>query len=110
MEFLKKLFGRKKKAQKAQPAPEKPKEKEPRDVSLEEVEKDLDDVKEVEAQATEEKPVYHIKKHSDGWQIIKENATKAYRVFNYQKEAIEFADKENLEYLVYKADGTLREK
>ncbi len=108
MGFFKKLFGRKKQPQQAQVEPEKTKA--PRDVSLEDVEKELDNVKEVEKKASEEKTVYHIKKHPEGWQILKENATKAYRVFNYQKEAIEFAEKENLEYLVYKADGTLREK
>ncbi len=53
-------------------------------------------------------PLYHIKKHPEGWQVIKENAQKAYRVFAYQKEAIDFAKSENLEYQVYKADGTLR--
>ncbi len=58
--------------------------------------------------ASDDKPLYHIKKHTDGWQVIKEDADKAYRVFKYQKEAITFADKENLEYQVYKADGTLR--
>lgn len=58
--------------------------------------------------SSDDKPLYHIRKHSDGWQIIKENADKAYRVFSYQKEAIEFANKENLKYQVYKADGTLR--
>ena len=61
-----------------------------------------------EPKETDESPVYHIKKHPDGWQVIKENADKAYRVFDYQKEAIDFAKNENLEYQVYKADGTLR--
>ncbi|MGM0436254.1 MAG: DUF2188 domain-containing protein [Bacillota bacterium] len=63
---------------------------------------------EPEPKEKDETPLYHIKKHSEGWQVIKEGADKAYRVFNYQKEAIDFAKKENLEYQVYKADGTLR--
>ena len=67
---------------------------------------------EPEAEAVPDKkddsPLYHIKKHPEGWQVIKENADKAYRVFSYQKEAIDFAKQESLEYQVYKADGTLR--
>ncbi len=55
------------------------------------------------------KTVYHVKKHDEGWQVIKENADKAYRVFKYQKEAIDFAKAEDLEYVVFKADGTPRD-
>ena len=59
-------------------------------------------------EAEEAKAVYDIKKHPEGWQIIKEGAEKAYRVFEYQKEAIDFAKQEALEYKVFKADGTPR--
>jgi len=51
---------------------------------------------------------YHIKKHTKGWQVVEEDAKKAYRVFQYQKEAIDFAKSENLSYTIFKADGTPR--
>ncbi len=59
-------------------------------------------------EAEEEKKVYHIKKHDKGWQIIADGAEKAYRVFGTQKEAIDFAKENELEYLLYRVDGTLR--
>ncbi|MFH5882217.1 DUF2188 domain-containing protein [Liberiplasma polymorphum] len=49
---------------------------------------------------------YNIKKHAKGWQIIAEGANRAYRVFDTQKEAIDFAKENDLEVTVYKADGT----
>ncbi|MFW6284788.1 MAG: DUF2188 domain-containing protein [Bacillota bacterium] len=61
-----------------------------------------------EEKAEADAAVYDIKKHPDGWQVIKEGAKQAYRVFPYQKEAIDFAKSEDLEYRVYKSDGTLR--
>ncbi len=116
MGFLKRLFGlEKKKKEEPQKQPEAPQEKEMQEVRLEDVEKELDELEEEKAPVAEEKKeeepekeVYHIKKHPDGWQVIKEGAEKAYRVFPYQKDAIEFADKEGLEYLVHRTDGTLR--
>lgn len=56
----------------------------------------------------EEVKHYHIKKHAKGWQVIEEDSKKAYRVFQYQKEAIDFAKSENLSYTIFKADGTPR--
>lgn len=61
-----------------------------------------------EKQPDDEKPVYDIKKHPEGWQVIKQGSDKAYRVFDYQKQAIDFAKSEDLEYRVFKSDGTLR--
>ncbi len=148
MGILKKLFGKKKKE-----VSEEPKEAkatvENKDVSLEDVNKELKDLETIEedkkiekeavpsktaqekvkttAPPKEEKPkpaaekkapakkaetdkdVYHIKKHAEGWQVIKDGADKAYRVFQYQKEAIDFAKDENLEHIVFKADGTPRD-
>ncbi len=113
MGFWKRLFGKKKKEE-PQKQPEAPQEKEMQEVSLEDVEKELEELEEKqpepvkEEKETESKDVYHIKKHPEGWQVIKEGAEKAFRVFPYQKDAIEFADKEGLEYQVYRTDGTLR--
>ena len=63
-----------------------------------------------EAVITNQEPVkaYSIKKHAKGWQIIADDAARAYRVFDTQKEAVEFAKENALEVTVYKADGTPR--
>ncbi len=147
MEFLKKLFGKKKHEEKREAhvtaekaTADKIKEEDARDITLEEVEKELNDIsvahandkpgssrpeeraetqaiaerteKETElkeAQAKEAQgTVYHIKKHDDGWQIIADGADRALRVFGTQKEAIDHAKEKELEYLLYRADGTLR--
>jgi len=114
MGFWKRLFGKKQKEE-PEKQPEAPQEKEMQEVRLEDVEKELDELEETKAEPVKEEKTkepkeetYHIKKHPDGWQVIKEGAEKAYRVFPYQKDAIEFADQEGLEYLVYRADGSLR--
>lgn len=149
MGILKRLFGKKKKESESE-TPQVKSQNEGRDVSLEDVEKGLDDLETVEKDKSveEEKPAtktgaqsvpktqkepgkesektpsksaekeapaaksddnhYHIKKHSKGWQVIEDGADKAYRVFQYQKEAIDFAKSENLEYTIFKADGTPR--
>ncbi|MFP4078385.1 MAG: DUF2188 domain-containing protein [Bacillota bacterium] len=137
MGILSKLFGRKKKEEEAPKSEKTVKASEPSDeVSLEEVNESLEEVNTIQKDASEEpkeakpkkapapseeapeakpeekteakKPVYDIKKHPDGWQVIKEGAKQAYRVFAYQKEAVDFAKSEDLEYRVYKSDGTLR--
>lgn len=51
---------------------------------------------------------YDIKKHPKGWQVIASDAERAYRVFDTQKEAIDFAKENELDVTVYKADGTPR--
>ncbi len=51
---------------------------------------------------------YHIKKHKEGWQIIADDADRATRVFPTQKEAIDYAKENDMEYLLYRADGKLR--
>lgn len=58
---------------------------------------------------------YHITKHSDGgWQIKRGKAKKALKLFDTQKEAIEYAkvlEKEKGEsYIIHKANGTTRKK
>ncbi len=52
---------------------------------------------------------YHIKKHSEGWQIWPVGGKKALRVFSYQKEAIDYAKEQNLNFKVFKADGSPRQ-
>ncbi|MFP4287436.1 MAG: DUF2188 domain-containing protein [Candidatus Izemoplasmataceae bacterium] len=56
----------------------------------------------------DEEKLYDIKKHPKGWQIIAQDAERAYRVFDTQKEAIDFAKENDLEVTIYKADGTPR--
>lgn len=151
MGILKKLFGKKKEEVKTeQPQPKEKPQAENKDVSLQDVNDELKNLKSIEedkeikkqevpsktetetletkkpkaepkpkaeekpkaeakAEPKERKDVYHVKKHDEGWQLIKEGAQKAYRVFKYQKEAIDFAKEENLEYIVFKADGTKRD-
>jgi|AntRauTorcE11898_2_1112593.scaffolds.fasta_scaffold00159_20 hypothetical protein len=140
MGIFSKLFGRKNKEtskKENEPTTEEINPETSDEVTLEEVNKSLDEVntiakgepaekavtqktdfdsepKKVEEPSTpqnesvEDKPLYHIKKHSEGWQVIKEGKETAYRVFPYQKEALDFAKQEALDYQVYKADGTLR--
>jgi hypothetical protein len=59
-------------------------------------------------ESKEESKEYDIKKHPKGWQIIAPGAERAYRVFDTQKEAIDFAKDNALDVTVYKADGTPR--
>ncbi|TVP94482.1 MAG: DUF2188 domain-containing protein [Acholeplasmatales bacterium] len=98
-----------------------------RNLTLEDVEKEIDKVTAKDALAfARKKPAdapkkpepdkidkpasrYHIKKHDKGWQIIAEDAERAYRVFTTQKEAIDFAKENELDYLLYRVDGTLRQ-
>ncbi len=139
MGILRKLFGSKKKqSEKEQPKQASKPTDESRDVSLEEVNKELKDLEVIEEDKDIEKEevqtktekaqvktppqkesapqkeeasgkTYHIKKHPKGWQVIEEDAEKAYRVFDYQKQAIDFAKEENLDYKVFKSDGTPRD-
>lgn len=147
MGILKRLFGKKKKEkQTEQPQTQAQPQAESKDVSLQDVNDELKNLKSIEEDKdiekqevpsktdTEEletkkpkeeapapkatakkettkanKPTYHVKKHEEGWQVIKEGSEKAYRVFKYQKEAIDFAKEEDLEYIVYKSDGTPRD-
>ncbi len=75
--------------------------------------KNVGDIEDAEVEKTEtekeaEPKQYHIKKHDKGWQIIAGDAKKAYRVFDTQKEAIDYAKENELDYLLYRVDGTLR--
>ncbi len=87
-----------------QPAPRTELEEEP------EVDERID--KEIEAKEEDDQAAsatkYAIKKHPKGWQIIAEDAERAYRVFDTQKEAIDYAKENDIEYDLYRADGTLR--
>ncbi len=122
MGLFEKLFGKKKPA--AEPKHveqvEQPEEitkteilkEDARNITLEEVEKDLETLEKVEPAvqpASASEKVYHIKPHDKGWQLITEDAVKATRVFQYQKEAIQYAKDEGLTYVLYRADGTVRE-
>ncbi len=122
MGLLEKLFGKKKKAAEPEDVDlvQQPEEvtkteilkEEARNITLEEVEKDLEKLEKVEpaSQPTSApEKVYHIKPHDKGWQLITEDAVKATRVFQYQKEAIQYAKDEGLTYVLYRADGTVRE-
>ena len=145
MGFWKKLFGKKQKQEETPTEQVKTEEtskeelkQEARDITLEDVEKEVKeldrqekaedetpqkdvapvydegeakavgDVEVAKVEAEEDKKVYHIKKHDKGWQILADGAEKAYRVFDTQKEAIDFAKENDLEYLLYRVDGTLR--
>jgi len=55
-----------------------------------------------------DEPVYDIKTHSKGWQVILPGAQRATRVLDTQKEAIEYCKENNYKYKVYKVDGTLQ--
>ena len=57
----------------------------------------------------------HITKHKDGgWQVKRENAQRALRKFETQKEAIEYAKQiekdKGIGYIIHKADGSTRKK
>lgn len=154
MGILKRLFGKKKKVEKEEPAEPKKEQVQDtsRDVSLNEVKDELNNLETVEKDSdienqtvesktekasvneeTKEAPhskqdqskpktppkqteskdestqEYHIKKHSEGWQIWPVGGKKALRVFSYQKEAIDYAKEQNLTYKVFKADGSPRQ-
>lgn len=146
MGILKRLFGKKKKQESVE-QPQAKSQEDARDVSLEDVEKGLEDVETVKEDKSVEKETpktkteaeavpsseregakqaqasspqkesesgenkhYHIKKHSKGWQLIEEGAAKAHRVFQYQKEAVDFAKEEGLDYTVFRADGKPRKE
>lgn len=79
--------------------------------------------KEVAPQVKEETPkapkkrkaAMHITKHKDGgWQVKKEGAQRALRLFDTQKEAIEYAKQIEKEkgtgYIIHKASGGVRKK
>ncbi len=117
MGFLKRLF--KKREDKAvepieQEEPKKDLEKDDirpnvKKQSLEDIEKKVKRLENADRdEKTSGKPLYHIKKHDKGWQIIADDAERAWRVFPSQKEAIAFAKEQGLEYLLYRVDGTLR--
>ena len=150
MGFLKKLFGKKQKSEetpteqvKAEETSKEELKQDARNITLEDVEKEVkeldqyqteetkekktphkdvqdvsDDIEaepvgnvetaEVKEEKSEEAKQYHIKKHDKGWQIIAGDAKKAYRVFDTQKEAIDYAKENELDYLLYRVDGTLR--
>ncbi len=138
MGFLKRLFKKKpqQKKQSAQQRERQPKE----EVTLEDVERELEGIDSMEeteaeetfeseverdqaaeaaAEASEDEPseeasaqptTYHIQKHDEGWQVLADGADEPEKIFKYQKEAIDYAKEKQYEYLVYKADGTLRKK
>jgi uncharacterized protein YdaT len=61
------------------------------------------------------KAVIHITKHkSGGWQVKKEGAQRALKLFKTQKEAIDFAktieSEKGTGYIIHKTDGSTRKK
>lgn len=56
----------------------------------------------------------HVVPHSDGWAVESEGASKATRVFDTQKEAIErareIAQNQQSEVVIHRKDGTIRDK
>lgn len=61
------------------------------------------------------KAAIHITKHkSGGWQVKKEGAQRALKLFKTQKEAIEHAkvieSEKGTGYIIHKADGSTRKK
>ena len=78
-------------------------------------EPDVEEVKEEEKTPKKRRAAMHITKHKDGgWQVKKEGAKRALRLFGTQKEAIEFAKQVEKEkgtgYIIHKADGSTRKK
>lgn len=59
-------------------------------------------------ESDEEEPVYDIKKHSKGWQVILPGAQRATRVLDTQQEAVDYCKENDYKYNVYKVDGTLK--
>ncbi len=59
-------------------------------------------------ESDEDEPVYDIKKHSKGWQVILPGAQRATRVLDTQQEAIDYCKENDYKYNVYKVDGTLK--
>ena len=63
----------------------------------------------------ERKMSYHITKHPNGgWQLKKGKASRALKLFDTQKEAIDYAkqlEKERgISFIIHKADGSTRKK
>jgi len=78
-------------------------------VEEEKKEKPQDEPKEEpKEEPKDDEPVYDIKTHSKGWQVILPGAQRATRVLDTQKEAIEYCKENNYKYNVYKVDGTLK--
>lgn len=75
---------------------------------LVEEEKKEKPVQETESNEDDDEPVYDIKTHSKGWQVILPGAQRATRVLDTQKEAIDYCKENNYKYKVYKVDGTLK--
>lgn len=100
----------------------KKKKKEMQQVEQKQVAKEMEAPKEEVKQEEEVKPVpkkrkaaIHITRHKDGgWQVKKEGAQRALKLFKTQKEAIEYAkliEKEKgTGYIIHKADGSTRKK
>ena len=112
------MFGflrKKKKKKEAQQETPKPVKQEVVEETPEEPEKK--DVKEEKKETPKKKrqAAMHITKHKDGgWQVKRENAQRALRKFDTQKEAIEYAkkieDEKGIGYIIHKADGSTRKK
>ncbi len=160
MGILKRLFGKKKPAPQQKEEPKQQKPEESRDVSLDEVKQELNNLETVEEdssikedsvesktqnesvpsakkeptkskQQTQSKSAqekastttaqskpqdnpsqteYHIKKHAKGWQVIAAGAKQAHKVFDYQKEAIDYAKSQGFNYKVFRTDGKPRQQ
>ena len=64
---------------------------------------------EVTVPTASDEDVYEVRTHSDGgWQVIKKDGDRARRKFDTQAECIEYCKQNELKYVVYKKDGTLR--
>jgi hypothetical protein len=65
--------------------------------------------KEVSIPAALDVDVYQVKTHdAGGWQVIKKDADRARRRFDTQSECIEYCKQNELKYVVFKKDGSLR--
>lgn len=64
--------------------------------------------KEEPKETEDDEPVYDIKTHPKGWQVILPGAQRATRVLDTQQEAIDYCRQNNYKFQVYKMDGTLK--
>jgi len=106
------MFGFLKKKKKAQK--ETPKQDSKKNAELEKVEVEVEEDNK-SAAPKKRKAAIHITKHKNGgWQVKKEGAQRALKLFKTQKEAIDYAkviEKEKgTGYIIHKVSGTTRKK